>query len=499
MARRVLSKTVPTAGTGESMGRTASKTGCFSRRYQVSLLPRGGHALVPAPLLLMVLIIAALVPPSLAAQGTEESPAASAATVPPLPTPSAMPGVDSLLKDPAALRAWMEQRNPDLLAAGARVRQADADVAQQRLYPNPDLGAVLGGVPVGETNPPGLASGETHVLTTTLSETVEIGKRGPRISSARYRLDAERESYRDLLARKTAEARYALARVVYLNSRHAALEESLSAAKENVELQRARFTNGDLSGNDFDRLKVDTAILESEVAGTLQDFEEAAASCGALLAASCDALGGSLGILGDAAPVPDAPDVEAALESRPDLKAMGFDRDAARQDALLSRRRRIPDPNFSVAYVHDNLVIAGDQPRTLEFGVTFPLPLFDRGQHDAEKAEQRAVEIDRGALAERERGKAELKSLLRRKESLEMILRSLNAEAVPTSKGVLDSTLTAVNRGGMSMTDLLLARRTHTDLELKVMDLEFDLFSVRNDLRRALGLDLAAERPAPGA
>jgi len=46
-----------------------------------------------------------------------------------------------------------------------------------------------------------------------------------------------------------------------------------------------------------------------------------------------------------------------------------------------------------------------------------------------------------------------------------------------------------MNRGGVSMTDLLLARRTHTDLLLKVMDLQFDLFTVRNDLRRVLGMD----------
>ena len=33
--------------------------------------------------------------------------------------------------------------------------------------------------------------------------------------------------------------------------------------------------------------------------------------------------------------------------------------------------------------------------------------------------------------------------------------------------------------------------RTHADLVLRVMDLQFNSFSVRNDLRRALGLDAA--------
>jgi cobalt-zinc-cadmium efflux system outer membrane protein len=82
-----------------------------------------------------------------------------------------------------------------------------------------------------------------------------------------------------------------------------------------------------------------------------------------------------------------------------------------------------------------------------------------------------------------------VQALQERRASLERTLDGLLDQAVPKSKGVLEATLGAVNRGGVSMTDLLLARRTHTDLLLKVMDLQFDLFAVRNDLRRALGLD----------
>ncbi len=39
------------------------------------------------------------------------------------------------------------------------------------------------------------------------------------------------------------------------------------------------------------------------------------------------------------------------------------------------------------------------------------------------------------------------------------------------------------------MTDLLLARRTHTNLGLKVIDIQYQIFVVTNQLRMALGLD----------
>src|SRR5207247_3016316 len=226
---------------------------------------------------------------------------------------------------------------------------------QERLFPNPALSGTVSDLTVGPTNPPGLTRGETAIYGTVLSETVEIGKRGPRIESAELRLKSERNSYLDTLNGRTAEARYALGRIAYLGSRQSVLEESLAAARQNLDIQRSRVENGDLSGNDFDRLQVDTMLLESEVAANRQEYEGATVSCGAVLAAPCVAAGAGIEALTAAAALPPSPNVEEAIDRRPDIRAMLFDRDAARQDALLARRRRIPDPNLHLGYTHDNL------------------------------------------------------------------------------------------------------------------------------------------------
>ena len=407
--------------------------------------------------------------------------------------------VGTLLQDTAALVSRLTTKNPGVLAAAARVEQARASLEQDRLIPNPGLLLGVSDYPAGETNPPGLSSSETTAYTGALSETVEIGKRGPRIEAARMRLESERQVYLDTLARTTSEARYALARVVYLGKRQSVLEESVESARQNEELQRARLDSGDLSGNDFDRLRVDTMLLESEVAANQEALQEALTTCGAILMAACGPGDGDLALLDSSARVPETPDVETALHARPDLKALGFDRSAALEEATLARRRSIPDPSISLGYTHDNLTIAGNQPKTLALGVGIPLPIFDHGQHDAKLAEKRAEELADLEQADRERGRAEVGALLARKASMEATLRTLRDEAVPASKGVLESTLSAVTQGGMSMTDLLLARRTHTELLLKVMDLQFGLFTVRNALRRTLGLDAEDAPPPPGA
>jgi hypothetical protein len=65
----------------------------------------------------------------------------------------------------------------------------------------------------------------------------------------------------------------------------------------------------------------------------------------------------------------------------------------------------------------------------------------------------------------------------------------LRTDALPRADGILQSTSTAVAQGELSTTDLLLARRARTDIALKTMDLEFQLFLAQNELRQVLGLD----------
>jgi outer membrane protein, heavy metal efflux system len=411
---------------------------------------------------------------------------------------------DVLLADPTALASWIRERNPDVGAAAERLEQTRADYRASRLFPNPSLNAGLSDMTVGTTNPPGLAFSDTAIYGVTVSETVEIGKRGPRAASARLRLGAEHESYLAALNDATSDARDALGRIAYLRAKAAALEESLSAARQVLDLQRSRMENGDLSGNDHDRLLVDTMLLESDVAQNRSEYEAALAACRAVLRAPCATGAADLQTLAGAVKLPDglaagAPATdEPPLGERPDLRALDLTRDSAREDARLSRRRAIPDPVVAVGFTRDRLVISGDQPRALSFGVTLPLPIFDHGQHDAQKADHRAAELEDAATALRERARSAISALLEREGTLDKTLAALVGEALPRSKSVLESTLSAFSQGELSMTDLLLARRTHNDLALRVMDLQFEVFSARSALRRALGLDAELVRQAEG-
>ena len=407
--------------------------------------------------------------------------------------------VDALLRDHEQLAGWLRDHSRDVMAAAARLGQARADVARSRLLPNPSLDTNLSDLAIGETNPPGLGFGDTAVLGITVSQTLEIGKRGPRVRAARLRLEAGAESYRDAWSDAIGRARLALGRVVHLRSRQAALEENLADARRVLDLQRSRLDHGDISGTDYDRLFVDGRVLEAEVAQNGAEYRGAVAACAAALFAACDAEGADLGALDSATELLSIdPAWEEALALRPDLRELEFEERSAREDAVLAARSAIPDPSLSVGYVRDKLTISGDQPRTLVFGVSVPLPIFARGQYDAERARLRADELRQTAAAALARARADVAALLERRTTLARTLADLRDQALPRSKSVLDSTLAAVTQGELSTTDLLLARRTHTELVLKVMDMQFAAFSAGNDLRQSLGLDAGLIRRNEG-
>lgn len=408
--------------------------------------------------------------------------------------------VVALLKNDNALKDWLKQRNHDVLAADARVNQARADLGTASLLaPNPQVDLTLGGLQIGPQNsqltvpatpPPILNFGNTANYGIGFTQTIELGKRGPRMGAARLRLEGAGKTYLDTLGDRVAGARSALARVVYLKARMNLLEDNLAGATRVVELERARFEHGAISGNDFDRLLLDTISLETDIARSRSDLAGALALCAAALRAGCEIPSGNIQDVDAAAPLPAGLGARlGGIENRPDIQAARLEGAAAEHDAILAGRKAIPDPSIRIGFVHDTYLAGGAQPNALQITVTVPLPIFDHGQHDAAKARAHVAEQRHIVEGMMNGARGDYRGLLDRKVFLEATLKTLDGTAVPKSTTVLATTSKAFDSGQVSMTDLLLARRTHLALVLTQLDLHFEHFGVRNGLRHTLGLD----------
>jgi cobalt-zinc-cadmium efflux system outer membrane protein len=400
---------------------------------------------------------------------------------------STQASVHRLLAHPAELSARLGSANPDVGAARARVSEARAEASGSRLLPNPVLDASLSAIPVSHANNARFAS--SSAWSVGVSETVELGKRGPRSAAADLRARAASHYLVGTLSERLAAARAAMASALHLSLRNATLEASLLDAQHATALEHVRYEQKALSGMDYDRMLLELSSLEAEISKSQAEYQGALAECGALLAGDCDLgeareedLDQALPLAGLAREFPD-------LVKRPDLLGLELERDAARSDAELARRRGIPDVTLRVGYTRDNSAGPEEALDSLSVGLQLPLPISDHGQHDASRALARATELDEQHRALLLAAHAELTALLQKKQALEHTLSVLERDSLPRAKSVLESTQRAFDDGGIALTDFLLARRSYVALRLTLLEQRFELFSTRNDLYRVLGLD----------
>jgi cobalt-zinc-cadmium efflux system outer membrane protein len=416
--------------------------------------------------------------------------------------------VRALLADPVQLAAWLRDRDPMMESARAKVEAAHANTEQARVLPNPQFTFATGGYVLGKTNASdGGPTSNTKPLTladTTnfevgLGELIEIGKRGPRQDAADTRAREAGESAVGALGGRLNDATTSLGKLTYASAKRDVAAANLDAATKLRDNEKIRVDNKDLSPLEFGRIELDTEELELQLGRAEAELASASAQCAAMLYASCAVQGLDAAALDAGAPLPGAlPETTTAIEQRPVRQAQKLEAEALGFDASLASARKIPDPTIGISYLLDNLTVAGNQHQQLVFSVGFPLPFFDRGNHDADAAHANARAIAAEDRAEVREQHGVVEALLSQHATLVKTLQKLEADSVPKSTQIITQTRKAFDLGQARLADLLLVERAHRDLLLEVLDTRFDLFNVRAQLRQALGLDDEVARNANG-
>jgi cobalt-zinc-cadmium efflux system outer membrane protein len=396
----------------------------------------------------------------------------------------------ALLQDDVSLKRWVQERSHDVAAARSELDATRATERGSHLLPNPVVDLSVSNFVLGATEPKHLGLSRTLIYGAGVSELLELGKRGPRIAAAQLRSQAAQGRLATTLGERVAAARLALARYVYAKTRAQELDASLAQARAAADVAKGRLDHQALSGVDYDRLLIDLVGIQTEAAHAHAETQAADAACRAALLAPCDVASADVATLTPAAPVPTQWS-DAQLMRRADVKSMQLESVAARRDADLAAARAIPDLTLRLGYTRDTFTIAGDQAHTLGLSVAAPLPLFDHGQHAQSEALARASQYALQARSAVTQARGDVSGLYTRKRDVEEALALLEQDALPRANGVLSAEERGLREGQLDITDLLLARRAAIALRLQTLDLRFELFTIRNDLRHALGLDEA--------
>ncbi len=388
--------------------------------------------------------------------------------------------------DERALAQAIWQAAPEVLAARQEVVDAEALRGRTYLLPNPSLTATWGTIPIGERNPPALAWSKVPNYSVGVSELFELGKRGPRQQAAEANRTLTHYALLEVYVRNFFEAMEAMSEQAAATARIALLERLVAESQEILRLQRARSDKGDVAPLEVDRLEVENLRLLSSLRQAEATREAAMLACSRVLVSGCARFADveqAQRFL--AQRTAEAPTDQMAANARPDVQALLAERNRLRAELTLAERQKIPDPVASVGFMHDQFVVSGNQSNSLNVSVTVPLPIFDHGQVEAARARSRLAVND---TATRMLTQSVSQSLAIGRKHLEILTgraRSLDKDALPRARNVVDRMEGAARRGGVAVQDVLLARRALEELQLDRVDVASEAHRVSLHLRRA--------------
>lgn len=379
-------------------------------------------------------------------------------------------------------------RSPDLVAARAKLGQADAEVTRSEVFPNPGFDFQWGTLALGPTNPPGLDKlRDVPNYTFTLNQPVEIGKRGPRQAATRSARDAALFDALEILRQRWFDLLERISEVATAEIRVGALEETVRDAQRLADLQLERQKRGDIAGLDVDRAVLDAEKYASNLGQERERLSAALLLCAQTVGLACRAFespdAARAFLSARLAASPPAPN----LDARPDLRSLQAQEASARSSLTLAKNRWIPDPTFRVGYVLDQFIASGSQHQSMLVGVSIPLPFFDHGQADAKAASALAEAAGEAQILIRAASTRDLTSLAQQRDAALARRSRLQERTLPLARDVVQRLESAVTRGGAPLPDLLLARRTLGDLQLDAADLDLFAFHLTVAQARAAG------------
>jgi len=360
------------------------------------------------------------------------------------------------------------ERNWDLLAAAVGVDAATAQKIVARQFPNPTLSQYTSLINVDQ-HPSSTSEGNgvwerSYDTIFAINQLFEIGgKRRSRKASAQAGFEGAKAQLFD--ARRTLDAAVAKAYVVAAQADEnvRVLLQSAGTLREEAKIAEVRLRAGEISSSDKSQIEITaeqfelnaqsarSAATQARVAlevllgvphptGDCQLSDQLETLCAAITPANTNSVGTWR---------PDVVTAEAALRK-------------AEADLRLQKANRIPDPTVLAQYEHQ----PPDNPNSVGFGVSFPVPLWNRNRGNilaAEAAREQARLAFEKAQAD---AVADIATAILAYDDAFRRWTQYRQSIRPKSEQVRKTKAYAYQRGGTSLLDMLVAERDDNDVRL---------------------------------
>jgi cobalt-zinc-cadmium efflux system outer membrane protein len=346
----------------------------------------------------------------------------------------------------AAALALSARANPQLSSARREFDATGATVLQARLRPNPILG-----VGIEDTRR------DTRETTVQISQSIELGgKRQRRVDAAERGRDAASADLRARQADISAGVTLAFNDVLVAQERVRLAQEALDVAARVTATVARRVQAGKISPVDETRARVAEANVRLEA---LKANGELGTARTALASFWGSMLPGFASAAGNLAMLPPLPDWHALVAGLAQTPAVSRARsEIARRQALaqLEQSRRTPDLAVTVG-IKRSAELGVNQAI---FGVSVPLPLFDRNQGNVLEALRRTAKAGDDFDTVQAETHLALALAYQELDTARQQAQALADEILPGAQRASDAAVKGFEYGKFAYVDVLDAQRT---------------------------------------
>jgi cobalt-zinc-cadmium efflux system outer membrane protein len=387
------------------------------------------------------------------------------------PIDASPPAADVLPLADAVRRAV--ETSPELQAALARVRVAEAEADLAALLPNPILSLVFR-FPEG--------GGKPDIEAGLAADLLAILQRPRRSSAAAHRLEAEAAKALSSALDVVAEVRELYALVQVLEELVPLLENRLSVLDRLREVAEARLELGEGTRHDVTTLDSERLELAVEASRKRQELRLARMS----LARRIGEPGGSAAWRLDpwqeppAVPTAEQPWIDAALRARPEVLAIQWELRAFGEEIALARGSAWDGASLGVEAEREDDWSVGP-------GVATPLPLFDTGSARKRRASALASEAQHRLLLAQRDVVEDVRTSLAALSGTQANLERVVSELIPLQERRRSEIDEAYRLGHVDVTALLFAERALQETQALRVGLEREVSTALLRLERSVG------------
>jgi outer membrane protein, heavy metal efflux system len=399
----------------------------------------------------------------------------------------------------------LQTKSLDVLIAEAGVKNAEGDVGVAGAVPNPALNIGYGRALNYSSNlqcPPNGDGCSPNQYTIGIADQAAIedslsGKRDLRLKVARTALAAAKLSRNDALRTIEFQVKSAYANVAQGQRGMAFAKETLATNVRTLQLFQIRLKSGAINEGDLARIETQKLEAEQQLDAAVLTLRQARAALAFLLGVrgptpefSVDDKALDFGVPETLANAQLDGLLRTAFDHRPDLLALGYQRQSAEAAIALAKRQRFPDITLSAQYTQTGTASSAIQPPIISFGLSAPIPLFYQQQGEVRKAE---AAYDTQALQQAKTTAqvvSDVSTALQGFEVSRRLVERMEKQLKPSAERAFSITRLQYDKGSATLMDYLDAQRTYIATNVEYLQDLTNYWTAVYQVEQAVGMEL---------